>query len=107
LKPVHHPFRNHTNDPDPMEVSNNLTCVLKYPNALLDTESEAEKLKQNINDNSKYFEWKSQNTSWSNMILKLFSMKVSTGFFASYTPTLFYTVLIYGLGATVRAALVT
>ena len=95
------------NDPDPMQVTNKFTCELKYPFAILDSESEKEKKRQNIKDNAKFFEWKSQSTSWANMILKLFSMKVSTGFFAAYTPTLFYTVLIYGLGSTVKAALIT
>lgn len=35
-------------------------------------------------------------------MLILFSMKVATGFIATYTPTTFYLVLVYGLFSVVR-----
>lgn len=38
------------------------------------------------------------------MIL-LFSMKVATGFIATYTPSTFYAVMVYGLSGQVRVAL--
>lgn len=53
-----------------------------------------------------YFQYKREQGNWSNIMLILFSMKVATGFIASYTPTTFYLVLVYGLSGQVRTALI-
>lgn len=53
-----------------------------------------------------FFKYQREDGNWSNIMLQLFSMTVATGFIASYTPTTFYLVMVYGLSGQVRIALI-
>jgi len=57
-------------------------------------------------DREGYFQYQREEGNWSNIMIQLFSMTVATGFIASYTPTTFYLVLVYGLSGQVRIALI-
>lgn len=53
-----------------------------------------------------YFVFQRESGKWSPITFTIFSMKVATGFLATFTPMTFYVVLVYGLSATVRVAFI-
>lgn len=92
-----HPTNYSQAEPRTREVDKN-TCALLAPTAALEPAAEAEKERLRLTSNEDYFRYKRDDGHWTNLILVLISMSVSTGFFASYTPTAFYTGLIVVLG---------
>lgn len=88
-----------------------VTCKLEDTTVPLEFETEEEQdnfdfyMWQGL-DRDEYFQHQREEGNWSNIMLILFSMKVATGFIASYTPTTFYLILVYGLAGQVRLALI-
>lgn len=62
--------------------------------------------KKKIHTNKEFFDYQREEGHWSNVFLILFSMKVASGFIATFTPATFYAVLVYGLSGQVRIALI-
>lgn len=81
------------------------TCLLSNLDQAIPKE-EIDKMDKLGMTRQEYFEYLREDAHWSPIVFIIFSMKVATGFIASYTPTTFYVVLVYGLAATVRVTFV-
>lgn len=84
---------------------NPLTCELNNTEQLIDHAEQKQMDKLGM-ERQEYFEYLRSDGVWGPIVFLLFSMKVATGFIASYTPTTFYAVLVYGLSATVRVTFI-
>merc|ERR1712070_948673 len=79
---------------------NPTTCQLLDDKAALHQHS-LEEIAESGMTREEFFSYKREEGNWSSIMLQLFSMTVATGFIASYTPTTFYLVLVYGLSGQV------